>query len=516
MRGMQLRRRTILASSVFLAVGLAGLLTLGASRMTAAGRVDTASLPPPGETVLGLNLFGLDTYNRQQVFANLIAHSDWMSSNGRGWLAMPPQQLDRLGWVKYLENGQTAPRPLILPPAPFRPTTVQCTYEGSGELTAGGVASVRSQGERSLILGLNPTGAEGEGAWLELVRTEPGDPLRDLDCRETGLPAGARFHPEFLSFLEGFRVVRFLDWQRVNDNSDVSWSGRTLPESSSQTGAMGASIEDMVGLANAVGADPWFLMPYRADDDYVRNFARLVHQRLGPYRKVYVELGNEIWNTMFDAARQAQSEGLALGLGDGDPSTAQALRYAQQHVRVMRIWTEEFSDEPQRLVRVAAAQNANPYLSNVMLEYADTARWTDALAVAPYVWLDLEGQDVSDVDSIFAAIPAELTETFDFAEQNRAIAIQHGKRLIAYEGGQHLVTPDLDLARTLQRDPRMRGVYADYMDAWRSRMGDALVLYASTAPISEYGSWGLREYAGQPEADAPKLQAVRGELGRRG
>ena len=513
---MQLRGRTFLASSVFLATGLAGLVALGASRMTFAEGVDTASLPPPGETVLGLNLFGLDTFNRQQVFANLIAHSEWMSSYGEGWTAIPPQQLDRLGWVKYLEIGQTAPRPLILPPAPFRPTTVQCTYDGSGELTAGGVASVRSQSERSLIFDLDPTGAEGEGAWLELIRTDPGDPLRNLDCRERGLDANARFHPEFLAFLEGFRIIRFLDWQRVNDNRVATWDGRTLPESSSQTGAMGASIEDMVDLANAVGADPWFLMPYRADDDYVRNFARLVRQRLDPERTAYVELGNEIWNTMFDAARQAQREGLALGLGGGDPSTAQAQRYAQQHVRVMRIWTEEFSDEPQRLVRVAAAQNANPYLANIVLEYADTARWTDALAVAPYVWLDLEGRDVSDVDGIFAAIPAELAETFDFAEQNRAIALQHGKRLIAYEGGQHLVTADLDLARALQRDPRMRGVYADYLAAWRAQMGDALVLYASTAPISEYGSWGLREYAGQPEADAPKLQAVRAELGRRG
>jgi hypothetical protein len=46
------------------------------------------------------------------------------------------------------------------------------------------------------------------------------------------------------------------------------------------------------------------------------------------------------------------------------------------------------------------------------------------------------------------------------------------------------------------------------------RVGGDLILYASTAPIASYGSWGLREYAGQPEEEAPKYAAVRRFLTR--
>lgn len=466
-------------------------------------------LPPPAPTVIGINLFGLDTFNRQQVFANLVAQSVWFSSRDGGWTEMPASQLDRLGWVRHLELGQTAPRPLILPPAPFRPIEVRCEFRGTGELSAGGVARVRESSGQMLLLDVEPTGAEGEGAWIELLSTDAADPLREIDCRDSSLPRKERFHPEFLAFLDGFRVIRFLDWQRVNDNLPVSWEGRTLPASGSQAGRTGASIEDMVALANRIGSDPWFLMPYRADETYIRQFAELVHEQLDPRRTVYIEFGNEIWNDLFDAARQAKREGLSLGLGGGDPVRAQALRYAQQHVRVMRVWTEVFADRPRQLVRVAAAHNANPQIAELILNEGETARWTDALATAPYAWMDMEGYEREDVDAVFAAMPGAIADALAFAAQNRATAVRHGKRFIAYEGGQHLVPEDLELARAVQRDARMERVYAQYITAWQERMGDALVLYASTAPISQHGSWGLREYAGQPDAEAPKLRAVR-------
>ncbi|WP_126172159.1 hypothetical protein [Altericroceibacterium xinjiangense] len=497
-------------AAIGMAAALAGLLAFAPPGREVSLRYagPTARLPQPGETIVGINLFGLAPFNRQQVFSNLVTQSEWFSSKGQGWTAMPASQLDRLGWVRYLEPGQTAPRPLILPPAPFKPIVVRCDFQGSGELTAGGVAHVRDSGEQSLTLDLVPAGTGGEGAWIELVRTDPADPVRAIDCREADRPTSERFHPEFLSFLEGFRVIRFLDWQRINDNAAVRWSTRTLPESGSQAGPAGASIEDMVDLANALDADPWFQIPYRADDTYIRKFAHLVHERIDPARTVYVELGNEVWNDMFAAAQQAEREGLSLGLGDGDPTRAQMIRYADKHAHAMRIWTEAFADRPQRLVRVAASQNAWPDLAEIVLGHEDTAAWTDALATAPYLWLDLNGYEVRDVDRVFAAMPGALDETFAFAARNRAIAARYGKRYIAYEGGQHLVTPDLALARALQRDPRMEEVYARYLGRWEDQVGDTLTLYASTAPIADYGSWGLREYAGQPENETPKLRAV--------
>ncbi|MEE4453630.1 hypothetical protein [Novosphingobium resinovorum] len=474
-----------------------------------AGRVEARATGRVPETTVGINLFGPQTYNRQQVFANLIAQSEWFQSRGSGWTPMPADRLDAAGWVLRLDPGQTAPRPLVLPDAPFRPAFVRCTFLGSGEITAGGVARVIGQGAHSIDLRLTPLGAEDEGAWIELVRTDPVDPVRAIDCRKAGTPAGVRFDPDFLRFAADFGVIRFMDWQRVNDNPRIAWNARARPQQASQVGAGGVSAEDMVDLANAVHADPWFVMPYHADEAYLRGFARLVHDRLDPDARVYVEFGNEIWNDGFAAARDARAEGLARGLGEGDPIRAGMERYAERMTAAMRVWTQVFADRPGALIRVCATQHANPELARVVLGFRDSAEWVDALATAPYIWLDLAGYRSTDADRVFAALPGAVDRTLDMAAENRAIAIAHGKRYIAYEGGQHLVTPDIDLARAVQRDPRMARAYTRYLTGWRDRFGDTLTLYASTAPIAWYGSWGLREYAGQPLAEAPKYDALR-------
>lgn len=457
---------------------------------------------------LGINLFGPATYNRQQVFTNLLSQSEWFSSRGAGWAVFPADQLDDRGWVRSLKPGQTAPRPLILPPAPYRPTTVRCRYEGKGVIEAGGVATVRERSSQSLLLDLAPTGADQEAAWIELTRTDSADPVRAIDCREVARPEGERFHPDFLSFVKQFAFIRFLDWQRINDNAAVRWADRTRPDSSSQVGSAGASIEDMIDLANSTQTDPWFLMPYRADAAYIRGFAQLVHQRLDPARTIYVELGNEVWNDMFDAAQQARREGLTMKLGDGDPGRAQMIRYAQKLRTVMEIWTQVFADRPGNLVRVAASQNANADLADIILGHGDTADWIDALATAPYIWIDLDGYGPGESDRVFVQMPRAIDDAFAFAERNKMVARRYGKRFITYEGGQHLVTKDMALAHAVQRDPRMGEVYGRYLNRWNEQMGGELALYASTTPISEYGSWGLLEYGGQPLAEAPKMQAV--------
>lgn len=465
--------------------------------------------PAVDRTRIGINLFGPQTFNRQQVFTNLITQSEWFSFEGEGWSLMPEEQLDRSGWVRYLRPGQVALRPLMMPPGAGRTTDVHCRFAGEGSFSAGGLATVVRQSTNLVHLTVHVRGGDNEGAWLELTTTSPDDPVRSLDCREIGRPMNERFHPDFVEFVNGFQILRFLDWQRTNDNFPLLWEERAQPDHSSQVSRAGVSVEDMVDIANLIGADPWFLMPYRADDTYVRGFAELVYQRLDPQRVVYVELGNEIWNDMFDAAQQAEREGLALGFGGGDPKRAQSIRYAEKLCRTHRIWSEVFADRPGRLVRVASSQNAYPELAHTILGHGDTASCVDALATAPYVWLDLQGRGLADREWLFAQMPRIIAETMGFAQRNRATALRYGKRYIAYEGGQHLVTSDLEFAQAIQRDPRMGEVYRNYLTSWDRHIRSDLVLYASTAPITEYGSWGLREHPDQPSAQTPKLTAVR-------
>jgi hypothetical protein len=504
-------RRSVRLGAFFLAAAMAIAAFFVLVGKAGSAEETTPAPPPPSNarTELGINLFGLANFNRDQVYLNLINQSEWFTSRGDGWTLMPKEQLDRNGWVRELKPGQTAPRPLMIPPAPFRTAQVRCEYLGQGEISAGGAARVQSSGEGWVMLDLTSTGAEGEGAWIELLRTDAANPVRNIDCRDVAFPRNERFHPGFLKFVKDFKVVRFLDWQRTNDNAEVRWADRATPESSSQITTAGASIEDMIEVANRTETDPWFLMPYKADEQYIREFARLVHAKLDPKRTVYVELGNEVWNDMFDASQQAQREGLEMKLGGGDPTRAKMIRYAQKVRTAMKIWTGVYADRPERLVRVAASQHAYSDLANMIFDDADTAKWVDALATAPYIWFDLNGFGTGDLDRIFAGMPDAIERTMKFVDENRAIAAKHGKRYIAYEGGQHLVTSDLALARAIQRDPRMAGVYERYLAEWDKRARSTLTLYASTAPIAEYGSWGLVEYAGQPLDQTPKLRAVK-------
>ena len=109
----------------------------------------------------------------------------------------------------------------------------------------------------------------------------------------------------------------------------------------------------MIDLANARGANPWFCMPHLADDDYVRQFARLVKERLRPDLKAYVEYSNEVWNWIYPATHFADAEGKRLKLGD----PAFGRYYSQRSVEVFRIWEEELGRD--RLVRVLASQFVN-------------------------------------------------------------------------------------------------------------------------------------------------------------
>lgn len=68
----------------------------------------------------------------------------------------------------------------------------------------------------------------------------------------------------------------------------------SIPRRSYATTRGGVPVEVMVGLANRVGAAPWFNMPHTATDDYTTKFAELVRDTLRPDVAVYVEFSNEV------------------------------------------------------------------------------------------------------------------------------------------------------------------------------------------------------------------------------
>lgn len=484
------------------AIAGAGLLLTGSCRSEPkASAVPGLKVPP---TRIGINLSGLPWYGQQRSFANLLAVSAWRD----GWQDRPPPQMDARGTVTSLSPNQFAPAMLGLPAGPYKSVRVRCSYKGKGSIRSDGFVRLAGSGRGYSDFDFVWPAKPGGNGWIQIDRTDPSDPIRDFDCREPDIPADAVYAPAFLASLKGFGVIRFLDWQETNSGQGGKWS-RFVPVNGQfrRNRAEGVRVEDMVLLANQAHSDPWFLMPYNADAEYLRNFAQYVHDHLDPGLTAYVEFSNEAWNYIFPATQQALKEGVAANLSS-DKHEAMLRRYAQKTTAAMKVWTGIFADNPKRIVRVVSTQNVNPHSAEVVLGFGDTAKYVDALATAPYIQYSLKGRTAADLDRIFAELPAEVDEAYDFAVQNKAIAAKFGKRYIAYEGGQHLLTEDQALAVAIQRDPRMGAIYTRYLDQWQKRVGDLMVLYAHTGPISKFGSWGLREYADQPPEEAPKWQAV--------
>ncbi|HEX8413403.1 MAG TPA: hypothetical protein VF637_05890 [Sphingomicrobium sp.] len=456
---------------------------------------------------VGVNVAGSVYYGTERVFANLAQGAGAWNDPSAGWGRMAAEKLNSYGFP--IASGVL----MLNVPQPVWAGTdvaVTCTWLGSGAVRVDGDA--RMGGVKNSV-SFNWKGKSGTGRpsiLIYLTGANAADPFRALDCREPGLATNGVFDQRYVDDMKRYGVLRFLDWSNTNGNpASVTWASRTTLEKS---GNDGVALEHMIDLANATDSDPWFTVAYNADESYIRNMAKLVHDRLKPGRRAYFELSNEIWNFQFPVATQALNEGLAEKLSP-DKYSNHLMRYAEKSIWMHKMLTEAFADNPSRLVRVVSSHNDNSFSARVILGFRDTPNWIDALATAPYFghsFFSGANAAVSDIAKLFVSLEAQRVKTLMYANENKAAAAKYGKRFIAYEGGQHIIAPGANAATdaAMQRSPLMYDMYKRFLADWKAQIGDTMTLYSATGSISQYGSWGMREYAGQPLAETPKAKAA--------
>ena len=153
----------------------------------------------------------------------------------------------------------------------------------------------------------------------------------------------------------------------------------------------------------------------------------------------------------------------------------------------------------------------------------------DVLAIAPYIGIDFgnpENQAATQrmtVDDLFSAINTNsLPEVCAWMDTNAALSRKYGLALAAYEGGQSLVghggAENNEALSALfdkaNRDPRMRQVYADYLNAWKARGGGIFVHYLNCLNYTKWGRWGSLETMTQAPEQAPKYSAIQDHIER--
>ena len=534
-----------------------------------------ASAPAPGNTA--------KAPPRQPIAMNLMEVADWSPQapfldhfkTARPWIGHLPGRWGGVGHDDLAAAGYLDPQgwPTAMPPELGSIGTVILTdlpasahslagryvlrFDGSGIVEVSGRAENVRYGKGKVTFDYTPGPGPVE---IRIQRTGRGtDYVRNITVvRADQLKAyadGALFNPLWLDMLDGFDVLRFMDWMQTNDSEQVGWEDR--PEVSDYTWARkGVPAEILLALANTLGADPWFNMPHMADDSYLRNFAQLVDGGLDEDLRAYVEYSNEVWNWQFAQAQWADEQARSLWAG----SDLWMQFYGGRAAEMSRIWTDVFgADADQRLVRVISSQTGWPGLEEQVLnaplwvagapDRLPPARYFDAYAITGYfggtlglrdsapmvrAWiadsrdraraaaadLGLQGAEAAayieahqyDVATAQAMLEIEdglLSEDGNGAmagfldkelPYHKSVADEYGLDLIMYEGGSHVVgvgqmVEDAELTGFFTHfnyTEEMAALYTKMLTGWAEHGGTLFAAYADVAVPGKWGSWGAR------------------------
>jgi hypothetical protein len=467
------------------------------------------------------------------------------------WLSKEGVEYDDNGWPKNLKGGVAGTKFLNRLPEGSVPNGFYTVlYEGKGKIHYGNDAALVVHRPGKDIIEIKAGDDKILNASLVIQQTDPQNYIRNIrilmaggicknaphrhvekstDCSENSYLSFEKhyktilFNPYYIDFMRHFKVVRFMNMSGMTRNPIEHWQARNTLEKATWGGkpnTRGAPIEIMVELANRLKANPWFSLPYKANDDYIQQFAHYVSENLDPQLKVYIEYSNEAWNPIFIHHQYAIDMGLKLNL-DTDGSKAGQKYYSKRSVESFNIWARAFQGT-ERLIRTMGSWSSNPRLSSLLLSYQDAYKQTDALAIAPYFTMTLKKmRQAENTTDLFATLTSQYNKkgvagSIQQMRVQQKVADAFGVDLVAYEGGQHLV--DWDTRRVEQapnpllyeanRDPRMGELYLEYLQAWDKAGGKVFMLFSAPRIYSWYGSWGLKEHIAQPRNKAPKFDAA--------
>ena len=539
---------------------------------------------------VGINLASAVDWSTALPFLDLMKTArPWIGHGGDEWQVMNRDDLaaagvlDDHGWPTAIPAGVSSIGTLVLTAqpddAPGAVGRYVVRWQGTGKVEVDLGAENVTHGPNTIEFDYVPG---TDLVHLEILETDPagtGDYIRDITIvrkdRVDLFTAGELFNPDWLALIDGFDGLRFMDWMHTNDATLAHWADR--PEVGDATWREhGVPVEIMIRLAEELGAEPWFNIPHLADDDFVRNFAELVHTELDPELRAWVEFSNEVWNWQFDQAHWADEQGKALWRRN--PSWIQF--YAGRATEVVDIWSEVYGTEAEdRLVRVIATQTGWMGLEQEIL---NASKWVgeergrtapgkhfDAYAITGYfgshlgrgdwtepvrTWIaeskaaaeaaaDAEGL-TGDARATYIEAhkyDAAVTRTYEHLAgadgpnedihdvekltktlftYHAGIAKEWGLDLVAYEGGTHVVASwenhedeELnDFLMYFNYTPEMAALYKTVFDGWKAAGGDIFAAFLDVEQPSKYGSWGHLRYLGDQNPRWDALVAARDEV----
>jgi uncharacterized protein (TIGR03437 family) len=433
------------------------------------------------------------------------------------------------------------------------PDLIQPDWSGAWALSFEGQAEVAVSSGGGSISGLTYDAASnrssgtlnvGRGTGLMVLtftqtKRQPSDAagtgFRRLRLIRPGYAAnsGQVFTNEYLQSLRPFSILRYMDFTSTNTNTTsanpgvrLEWANRVRISAATQSISAGGSWDYAILLANQTGTDMWINIPVSASDDYIRELALLIRAQLNPSRRIYIEHGNEVWNSLFAnmynfnrnaAAAEVNAGGSNLNSdGIGDTTTVATRRHLRRVIESVRIFGGVFGEQEinQRIRGVFAWWTIQPgqyrgALQWARTHYGDLNRVLYGVAQTHYYNVARASASATP-EELLQVMRNDSSDGLRFDTAIRAAADEHGLRHLVYEGG-----PDVGGGSTVNvgnriranRLPAMRDlVRFDVKDNWFDRNGDVYMYFSHCGPCSRFGCWGATEDI--MDLNTPKWQAV--------
>ena len=505
---------------------------------------------------VGMNLEGISDWSVAWPFTDAfktsrpwISHAYNTATGQVTWEGGGEVRTDAKGWPTQLNRWTNAQGQMMeqrLGTLMFRDIgtaypagTYRAEWEGTGTVSWGFAASVTEQGKTSTgkqyaLLKVQPS---NDGIHMEIAGMSSTDPIRNIHlwmpdsaggnfAGQTWQPGAAfsPFHPQFLEKLAPFKTIRFMDWSETNLSDITTWNDRRpYDHATQQSGDFknGVAPEYLIELCNELDSDAWLNMPHGADDTYVRNLATLVRDTLEPGRKVYVEWSNEAWNSGYGFESH---EWVTRQLALPENAYLKGDRWAlvgREAKRDFDIWSEVFTGQTGRIIRVVAGQQANSWIAGQIAGTMDGH--FDAISCAAYLYVSdadkARFNATTTADQVIDALIANQSQAIGWLKDHKGLADSLSTRwgrpigFVAYEGGPHLDSWNAPYQQAFfdaGNNPRMYEAYSRLLNAARDTGLELFPHFNLTGGLypAPYGAFGALQSMTQTTASAPKYRAL--------
>ena len=332
--------------------------------------------------------------------------------------------------------------------------------------------------------------------------------------------------PEFIEIAKDFSTIRLMNWIYANDNSVEQWADRIKPIRHTQVNyKRGIAYEYFILLANALKTDIWLNIPYRADITYVDSMASLFAQGLDEDLNIYVEYGNELWNTSFAGGQW---------MANNSPSGAIGRFYGTRALTVFDVWNQHFSNNGDRIKTVMSGQDY--FVIDAMEEILSLRSSLDDIDLVSFPGhILLRGTDYDELEQLGSSATAEdvirlIYESLDastyWQSQFKDLVVKrYNKSFVMYEGSPSMVTeipgevrPYTQAIYDANSHPGMYPLLDSIMNFFEQELEVSLFNQYTLIDSYDnpYGAYGALDNHYITEPWPPKYQVLRDRLNRCG